>query len=478
MTLELRSIYQSEELKRRDKVMLGIVASAPVQTFFRDKQQGFNKETPQTSSRIKAVSFHGVEDSKDSNRKPWCLQVKRSSASTNVSVLNLLAVGSQGFDEEGDESDLSSEISEHPLTQQDGDDEAAEETIPTSVLMKAKDSVMDLKEKSSWLRMQKAECEDLCENLEAEQVDTEELRKSCSELNEKLEHISKEMEDLRMKQIMASLHMSIKELQHSLDTTHATSTAERVWEKQEMTSLYSAMQDIRSSLAQISDTCEMTVAVQKNMQSLVFHMNNQMESVLSQVACAKKERELLMEDLQEMKTSMDSFHTFVEKIDSTYKQIESGLGSFCQLKPVWDEISRSVSSLGPYSTSDTGRGSSSSVLHQIMPFLLGKRDSNNHSDLCDTCSNLRKKLLDMETQMMEKHMQAKAIGSDLRMVQDDAIHLENLLSKTKLSSGGKLALLNMKMRMNYLEDRVSKLQTSQFSLTPEACSSFSKEPEY
>ncbi|XP_075696288.1 testis-specific serine kinase substrate isoform X2 [Rhinoderma darwinii] len=318
MEIMLKTIFQSQEM------IVGEKETIEVKTPFK---------FPKRPRRPKAVSFHGVEAPKAEDSLSWSLQLKRSSASTNVSVLNLTESDSFEFKTSETNSSSSSES-------EDGEASAeSQNKMKNSGLIYVKDSVIDLKEKSSKLNHHvyslKTDSTALCENLEQRQQEVEEVDKICKQLEEKLSCISEKFGDISEKreslnnlkyeilkdmfslqgllhavesrsetallrdlnQNIVSLCQGIKELQHSLETTGHRTEPGQAEEKQEMTILMTAIEEIRTSVAKISVNFETASVLLKNVQRGVFHMNTRIESFISQGRCAQEQQELVIDNI-------------------------------------------------------------------------------------------------------------------------------------------------------------------------------------
>ncbi|XP_044134093.1 testis-specific serine kinase substrate isoform X2 [Bufo gargarizans] len=290
MEIMLKTIYQSQEIG------VGEMETIKVKAPF-----GFlNKHR-----RAKAVSFHGVKVPKADDSLSWCLQLKRSSASTNVSILNLTESDSYEFKTSENNASSSSES-------EDWEENAESQT----------------------------ESAGLCENLEQRQQEVEELDTICNKMEEKLSRISKKLEAICEKreslnnlkyeilkdissfqglqqsvesvnetaqlrdlnQNMASLCSVVKGLQHILETTGHRAQPSRAEEKHDMTILMTVIGEIRNSVAQICVNFEKASILLKNVHRTVFHMNTRIESVLSQGSFAQEQQGL--DNIQELSSSV------------------------------------------------------------------------------------------------------------------------------------------------------------------------------
>nr|XP_003465549.1 testis-specific serine kinase substrate isoform X3 [Cavia porcellus] len=146
------------------------------------------------TKKKKAVSFHGVEPRIPHEPVHWCLNLRRSSGCTNVSLLNLAAAV------EPSDSSVTDSISEDssrlalpgplnapvsPWAVEDPDIKELLSGVNTG-LVHAKDSIISLKEKTSRVNQHvqtlQSECSLLSENLERRRQEAEELEGYCSQL--------------------------------------------------------------------------------------------------------------------------------------------------------------------------------------------------------------------------------------------------------------------------------------------------------
>ncbi|MEE6482678.1 hypothetical protein FKM82_013315 [Ascaphus truei] len=159
----------------------------------------------------------------------WCLDLKRSSASTNVSVLNL-AVVEQDDSPESEESFIESDVNSNTSeTSPQSLAELEEETFSvesldltsSSGLTKAKDSITDLKKKSSKINQHvqtlKNECSALCENLELRHEEAEQLENYCNLLEESCRKVNTSVEEAEIKtNAMKQNYITLEEKLHYL----------------------------------------------------------------------------------------------------------------------------------------------------------------------------------------------------------------------------------------------------------------------
>ncbi|XP_006898717.1 PREDICTED: testis-specific serine kinase substrate [Elephantulus edwardii] len=181
----------------------------------------------------KAVSFHGVEPRMSHEPMHWCLNLKRSSACTNVSLLNLAATettDSSGTDSTTEDSSGPPALPGPPPSPTPpwaSDDPDITEILSgvNNGLVRAKDSITSLKEKTTRVNQHvqslQSECSVLSENLERRRQEAEELEGYCSQLKENCRKVTRSVEDAEiktnvLKQNSALLEEKLRYLQQQL----------------------------------------------------------------------------------------------------------------------------------------------------------------------------------------------------------------------------------------------------------------------
>ncbi|XP_032695170.1 testis-specific serine kinase substrate isoform X4 [Lontra canadensis] len=210
----VKTIWQSKEIHEAGDPPAGVESRSQVVP---EAPGGVATPAKGITKKKKAVSFHGwvcrtlsgtvLAPSTASNRarvppveprmshEPmhWCLNLKRSSACTNVSLLNLAAMeptDSSGTDSTTDDSGpLALPVPPASPTQPWASDDPDITEILSGVnsgLVRAKDSITSLKEKTTRVNQHvqtlQSECSVLSENLERRRQEAEELEGYCSQL--------------------------------------------------------------------------------------------------------------------------------------------------------------------------------------------------------------------------------------------------------------------------------------------------------
>ncbi|XP_034271253.1 testis-specific serine kinase substrate isoform X1 [Pantherophis guttatus] len=208
----VKTIWQSKEINEAGDTPIGIESRA----------QGTKDQLGKPTSikgfpkKKKAVSFHGVEPHFTSESPN--LNLKRSSACTNVSLLNLT-------DGERDDSTTENESTDDggppggaggerrdllfpikPAWSEDEDDTSSQQQeVSNSGLLRAKDSITSLKEKTSkvthHLQNLQESCRKVTKSVEDAEIKTSVLEENSAYLQEKLCNLQQQVqiEDFRWK---------------------------------------------------------------------------------------------------------------------------------------------------------------------------------------------------------------------------------------------------------------------------------------
>ncbi|XP_047568425.1 testis-specific serine kinase substrate isoform X1 [Lutra lutra] len=186
----VKTIWQSKEIHEAGDPPAGVESRSQVVP---EAPGGVATPAKGITKKKKAVSFHGVEPRMSHEPMHWCLNLKRSSACTNVSLLNLAAMeptDSSGTDSTTDDNGpLALPVPPASPTQPWASDDPDITEILSGVnsgLVRAKDSITSLKEKTTRVNQHvqtlQSECSVLSENLERRRQEAEELEGYCSQL--------------------------------------------------------------------------------------------------------------------------------------------------------------------------------------------------------------------------------------------------------------------------------------------------------
>ncbi|XP_031515046.1 testis-specific serine kinase substrate isoform X2 [Papio anubis] len=226
----VKTIWQSKEIHEAGDTPTGVESCSQLVP---EAPRGVSSRAKGISKKKKAVSFHGVEPQMSHQPMHWCLNLKRSSACTNVSLLNLAAM--EPTDSTGTDStveDLSGQLTlagppASPSLPWDPDDADITEILSgvNSGLVRAKDSITSLKEKTTRVNQHvqtlQSECSVLSENLERRRQEAEELEGYCIQLKENCWKVTRSVEDAEiktnvLKQNSALLEEKLRYLQQQL----------------------------------------------------------------------------------------------------------------------------------------------------------------------------------------------------------------------------------------------------------------------
>ncbi|XP_051030214.1 testis-specific serine kinase substrate isoform X2 [Phodopus roborovskii] len=224
----VKTIWQSKEIHEAGDPPEGVESRAQLVP---EAPGGVTSPIKGITKKKKAVSFHGVEPRMSHQPMHWCLNLKRSSACTNVSLLNLAAMepDSSGTDSTTEDSGPLALPGPpaSPTTPWAPEDPDITELLSgvNSGLVRAKDSITSLKEKTTRVNQHvqtlQSECSVLSENLERRRQEAEELEGYCSQLKENCRKVARSVEDAEiktsvLKQNSALLEEKLRYLQQQL----------------------------------------------------------------------------------------------------------------------------------------------------------------------------------------------------------------------------------------------------------------------
>nr|XP_054106349.1 testis-specific serine kinase substrate isoform X4 [Callithrix jacchus] len=202
----VKTIWQSKEIHEAGDIPAEVESCSQLVP---EAPRGVTSPDKGIPRKKKAVSFHGVEPPMSHQPMHWCLNLKRSSACTNVSLLNLASM--EPTDSSGTDSiveDLSSQLAGPPASPTLPwvlDDPDISEILSgvNSGLVRAKDSITSLKEKTTRVNQHvqtlQSKCSVLSENLERRRQEAEELEGYCIRLKENCWMVTRSVEDAEIK---------------------------------------------------------------------------------------------------------------------------------------------------------------------------------------------------------------------------------------------------------------------------------------
>ncbi|EPQ15997.1 Testis-specific serine kinase substrate [Myotis brandtii] len=412
----VKTIWQSKEIHEAGDPPAGVESRAQM---IPEAPGGVTSPAKGISKKKKAVSFHGVEPRMSHEPMHWCLNLKRSSACTNVSLLNLAAV-------EATDSSVTDSTTEDsgslalpppsptpPTPPWTPDDPDITELLSgvNSGLVRAKDSITSLKEKTTRVNQHvqtlQSECSVLSENLERRRQEAEELEGYCSQLKENCRKVTRSVEDAEiktnvLKQNSALLEEKLRYLQQQLqDETPRRQEAQLQELRHEVERSAVSVASLRSDLEGLGPVKpileELGRQFQSSRRSSDLSMSLERAPQGSCTRCTSQGQQLSTESLQQL----------LERA----------------LTPLVDEVKQ--------------RG--------LAP-------------ACPSCQRLHKKILELERQALAKHVRAEALSSTLRLAQDEALRAKNLLLTDKMKPEEKVASLDyLHLKMCSLHDQLSNL---------------------
>ncbi|XP_047647597.1 testis-specific serine kinase substrate [Phacochoerus africanus] len=225
----VKTIWQSKEIHEAGDPPAGVESRSQLVP---EAPGGVASPVKGITKKKKAVSFLGVEPRMSHEPMHWCLNLRRSSACTNVSLLNLAAMeptDSSGTDSITEDSGLLAlpvpPASPTPPWAPDDPDITEILSGVNSGLVRAKDSITSLKEKTTRVNQHvqslQSECSVLSENLERRRQEAEALEGYCSQLKENCRKVTRSVEDAEiktnvLKQNSALLEEKLRYLQQQL----------------------------------------------------------------------------------------------------------------------------------------------------------------------------------------------------------------------------------------------------------------------
>ncbi|XP_006941044.4 testis-specific serine kinase substrate isoform X3 [Felis catus] len=220
----VKTIWQSKEIHEAGDPPAGVESHSELVP---EAPEGVSTPAKGITKKKKAVSFHGVEPRMSHKPMHWCLNLKRSSACTNVSLLNLAATeptDSSGTDSTTEDSGPLALLvpPASPTLPWASDDPDISEILSgvNSGLVRAKDSITSLKEKTTRVNQHvqtlQSECSVLSENLERRRQEAEELEGYCSQLKVTQSVEDAEIKTNVLKQNSALLEEKLRYLQRQL----------------------------------------------------------------------------------------------------------------------------------------------------------------------------------------------------------------------------------------------------------------------
>ncbi|XP_032695172.1 testis-specific serine kinase substrate isoform X6 [Lontra canadensis] len=406
----VKTIWQSKEIHEAGDPPAGVESRSQVVP---EAPGGVATPAKGITKKKKAVSFHGwvcrtlsgtvLAPSTASNRarvppveprmshEPmhWCLNLKRSSACTNVSLLNLAAMeptDSSGTDSTTDDSGpLALPVPPASPTQPWASDDPDITEILSGVnsgLVRAKDSITSLKEKTTRVNQHvqtlQSECSVLSENLERRRQEAEELEGYCSQLKEKLRFLQQQLQDETPRRQEAEL----QELEQKLDAglsrhglgpvapspgcsgppgspdepPRPRSMAPGGWgmgpraaegpiiSEQELQKVSAGLDELRREVSSLTARWHQEEGAVQEALRLLGGLGGRLDGFLGQWERAQREQAQAARGLQELRGRADELCTMVERSAVSVASLRSDLEGLGPVKPILEELGRQFQS--------------------------------------------------------------------------------------------------------------------------------------
>ncbi|XP_067408514.1 testis-specific serine kinase substrate [Emydura macquarii macquarii] len=416
----------------------------------------------------KAVSFHGVEPPPAGEAPPGRLNLKRSSACTNVSLLNLTGDNSESTDDGagGGAAPLSPPLPHgDPAWSEDDTGPPTPLDVVNSGLVRAKDSVTSLKERASRVnrRVQslQSECSMLCDNLERRRREAEDLEEYCTQLQESCRKVSQSVEDAEIKTNV--LKKSSVLLEEKLRLLQHQAQGEELGEPEP-----------EPSTAAGASTHSLDVAggspPPRGGPPSLTRAAPQMSSAASRGCWAPGRRAgswrnpgegggqqgavlRLLERLgaqwergqRALQGRLDEISSRTSHTGQALSQLQADLEGLQQVKPLLEAVAHQLGTLTalevpnrpPASCARQGCVDTQRLLQTVecavAPLLEELRQRGLPPAPCPACQRLQTKILEMEQAALETHARAETLSSNLRLAQDEALRAKTYVERARLS---------------------------------------------
>uniref|UniRef100_A0A8C6QMY4 Testis-specific serine kinase substrate n=1 Tax=Nannospalax galili TaxID=1026970 RepID=A0A8C6QMY4_NANGA len=397
----VKTIWQSKEIHEAGDPPAGVESRAQLVP---EAPGGVPSPTKGITKKKKAVSFHGVEPRMSHEPMHWCLTLKRSSACTNVSLLNLAAMepDSSGTDSTTEDSGLLALPGppSSPTTPWAPEDPDITELLSgvNSGLVRAKDSITSLKEKTTRVNqhvqtlqfssltvyltpppppfMVKSECSVLSENLERRRQEAEELEGYCCHLKEKLRYLQQQLQDETPRRQEAELQELEQKLEaglsrHGLGPAAANqgcsgppgspeepprprSLAANGWgmaprttegpslSEQELQKVSAGLEELRREVSLLTARWHQEEGAVQEALRLLGGLGGRLDGFLGQWEQAQREQAQSARGLQELRGRADELCTMVERSSVSVASLRSELEALGPVKPILEELGRQL----------------------------------------------------------------------------------------------------------------------------------------
>ncbi|XP_021023109.1 testis-specific serine kinase substrate isoform X7 [Mus caroli] len=450
----VKTIWQSKEIHEAGDPPAGVESRAQLVP---EAPGGVTSPAKGITKKKKAVSFHGVEPRMSHEPMHWCLNLKRSSACTNVSLLNLAAVepDSSGTDSTTEDSGPLALPGPpaSPTTPWAPEDPDITELLSgvNSGLVRAKDSITSLKEKTTRVNQHvqtlQSECSVLSENLERRRQEAEELEGYCSQLKEKLRYLQQQLQDETPRRQEAELQELEQKLEAGL-SRHGLSPATPIqgcsgppgspeepprqrglsssgWgmavrtgegpslSEQELQKVSTGLEELRREVSSLAARWHQEEGAVQEALRLLGGLGGRLDGFLGQWERAQREQAQSARGLQELRGRADELCTMVERSAVSVASLRSELEALGPVKPILEELGRQLqnsrrgadhvlnldrSAQGPCARcASQGQQLSTESLQQLLERaltpLVDEVKQKGLAPACPSCQRLHKKIL-------------------------------------------------------------------------------------
>ncbi|XP_031242355.1 testis-specific serine kinase substrate isoform X6 [Mastomys coucha] len=482
----VKTIWQSKEIHEAGDPPAGVESRAQLVP---EAPGGVTSPVKGITKKKKAVSFHGwvsctllvttrptakhgclgqggtkkralqrrVEPRMSHEPMHWCLNLKRSSACTNVSLLNLAAMepDSSGTDSTTEDSGPLALPGPpaSPTTPWAPEDPDITELLSgvNSGLVRAKDSITSLKEKTTRVNQHvqtlQSECSVLSENLERRRQEAEELEGYCSQLKEKLRYLQQQLQDETPRRQEAELQELEQKLEAGL-SRHGLSPAAPIqgcsgppgspeeasrprglsssgWgmavragegpslSEQELQKVSTGLEELRREVSSLAARWHQEEGAVQEALRLLGGLGGRLDGFLGQWERAQREQAQSARGLQELRGRADELCTMVERSAVSVASLRSELEALGPVKPILEELGRQLqnsrrgadhvlnldrSAQGPCARcASQGQQLSTESLQQLLERaltpLVDEVKQKGLAPACPSCQRLHKKIL-------------------------------------------------------------------------------------
>ncbi|XP_060111213.1 testis-specific serine kinase substrate [Heteronotia binoei] len=419
----VKTIWQSKEINEAGDTPTGVEGRAHSSK----EQLGKSSSIKTFPKKKKAVSFHGVEPHLTSESPN--LHLKRSSACTNVSLLNLTdgehedsTTESKPSDDGGSPEGAAGERKDPPLpvkaiwSEDDYDNPIQQQEVSNSGLLRVKDSITSLKERTSKVNRHvqnlQNEYKALCENLEQRRQEAEDLEEYCTQLKGECSVLCENLDQRRQE---------AKDLEE-----YCTQLRERC----------------RKVTKSVEDAEVKTNLLKKN-------------SVLLEEKLCFLQRQVQAEDLsQQVKPFLEdvSQHLSAFKTPDTLEKYPASCSRCASYSFVNTEMLRQM------------------VENAVAPILEELKQRTPPLGTCPSCQRLQKKIMDLKQSALDTHTGAEVLSSNIHLAQDEAWSAKNHLERARINPEDKASGLDYLLsKLSFLRSQLS-LVSQEGALQPEVTS--------